>query len=334
MNELNLESWVHPAIFSSVPVGLIVLDNHGVVTEANPTARSMFDSCILGQNWERAVRSVLPAGALSGSGSVLQAGHIFKFDACPLPDGSGSLLVIAEQAIGSARKRESVDEMENRNFRQIASGLVHELRTPLTTAMLLADRLQESSGSRQAATRLEGQLSRIESKVNDLLLLARGGQLLHDFTDVGALQETCQNEVRQNREWKDISFLWSCEPSVAALSLKCNLVSLRSAVHNLIATACESGARRILIDFHHKAGNLVICVIDDGAGVVPVSAGTGVQGRQTAESPGLPLVEAVAHSHLGYLELSARPEAGARACLVLPLGGGRQSDNSQEVRCH
>ena len=173
MNELNLQLWVHPAIFSTVPVGLIMLDNQGVVTEANPTARGMFDSCVLGQSWERVVSSVLPADALSGSGSVLQAGRVITVDACSLPDGSGCMMVVGEQAADSARMWESFDEMENRNFKQIASGLVHELRTPLTTAMLLADRLQESSGSRQAATRLEGQLSRIESKVNDLLLLAR-----------------------------------------------------------------------------------------------------------------------------------------------------------------
>ncbi len=336
MNNLNPESWVHPSLFAVIPTGLVLLDSSCVVVDLNPVAERMLGQSIVGRCWDAVMNTHFITRSPEETGLVLVSGASVQIQTCLLPDNSGRL-VMMQEIIASGQELSAVAaDSHDKNLGQVLSSMIHELRTPLTTAMLLADRLQESSGSRQAATRLQAQLSRIESKVNDLLLLAKGGQILHDFTDAEALYETWKNEVQHNREWQSISFLWSCESDVAGLRLRCNLVALRSAIYNLISNACEAGARRVLVDFYRKAGNLVVRVADDGAGMTPEVLHMAKQlqfsTRPTGAGLGLPLVETVAQAHMGFLDISSHPGEGTQVCLTLSLDQLQQPQQLKEDR--
>ena len=323
MNKLNPKSWVHPALFASIPAGLVLLDDTGVVADINPVAERMFGQNIIGHCWDSMTRAQFITRAIDGSGLMLRSGAPLQVKTCLLPENAGQLVMMHEIIASDEQEFDLSVPSKNQNPGQVLSSLVQELRNPLTTAMLLTDRLQESSGSREAATRLQAQLSRIEGKVNDVLLLTKGGQILHDCVNAGSLYESWKNDVRLNREWKGISFFWSCEPDVTALRLKCNLVALRSAIYNLIGNACEADARRVLIDFRRKAGNLIVCVVDDGAGMVqevlPMATQIELSTCSTGSGLGLPLVETIAQAHMGSLEVTSRQDEGTRASLILPL---------------
>ena len=230
--------------------------------------------------------------------------------------------------------REETEAMLARQRRFVADAS-HELRTPLTSVLanleLLADSLHGDHGdAARSALRSSQRMRRL---VADLLLLAR--------TDVGRAprREACdvaQVVVEAAAELGPLSatheITLDVHPAIVDAS--------RDELHRLAINLLENALRHtppgtsIRVSTHTAGGLATILVEDDGPGVPAKLAPTiferfvrGAGDRGGSFGLGLAIVQAVAQSHGGTVELEPTAEGvGARFVVRLPLSSDLHDD--------
>jgi len=214
----------------------------------------------------------------------------------------------------------------------------HELRTPiqrLHVALEMAARTPNAAEREQRLSRMVTDLEELDALIEELLVYSRlekrfalekqpvdVAELLHDTVDaVAELRNDVSVEVSPGASpGPSDALTMSAEPRLA-----------RRALENLVQNAMRHAARRVVLRAERAADRVRIDVEDDGPGVpeaerervfVPFRRlPNSPEGARQGHGLGLAIVQRIADSHDGHVEVSASPLGGARFQLWLPAAG-------------
>lgn len=308
-----------------LPGGIVVIDGHGFVREANPGAEDLLGSGLPGQLWRDVIARSFAPRRDDGHEVSLGDGRRVSIATRSLAGEPGQLVLLTDLT-ETRRLQDQLARHERLSSlgRMIAS-LAHQIRTPLSTAMLYASHLQEGGlppeRQQQFAGRLKDRLVELEHQVRDMLVFARGELPLSDRLAPRELLSALR--VAGEPRLLGTAVRWQCD--VSAGELVCNRDTLVGALLNLLENAAQAavGPLRLKVHLFRRESTLHIVVSDNGAGM-PAQTLTRLgepffTTRSTGTGLGLAVVQSVTRAHSGELRIRSRPGRGTCVLLKLPL---------------
>lgn len=305
-------------LLEALPQAVIVIDQSGVIVDANVNAMHWFERSLIGLQWRSIELALYGSDGFSNTDVVLNRQRTISGCLSMLTDDS-RMIVFTD--VTDVRANQAQVERQERLtlLGEMAARVAHQIRTPLTAAMLHATNPNIARHSQQHVV---ARLQDIDAMVDDMLRFARGTPPAEERTDsVSLLQEVI--DVVDDTLPEHIELVASFDDQ--CFGLQVNRVALVGALQNLVINAaqhCDDNGRIVLRHGLDAQGNVLLQVEDNGCGVEPAarerlfepffttrSAGTGL---------GLAVVRSVARAHQGDVHYEAT-ESGSIFSISLPL---------------
>lgn len=313
------------SLLDLLPGGVVVLDGHGVVREANPVAVELLGEPLENQLWRNVIARCFAPRRDDGHEISLANGRRVALATRSLSGEPGQLVLLTDMTETRRLQDQLARHQRLSSLGRMVASLAHQIRTPLSSALLYASHLEEGGLSTEQQTRFAGRLKsrlhELEHQVRDMLVFARGDLPLQDRIIAaelfGALRAAAEPRLQ------NIPLRWQCDAPQGLLL--CNRDTLVGALLNLIENAVQAAGAdvRLKIHLYARGDRLRLCVSDNGPGIEPaLLARLGepfLTTKATGTGLGLAVVKAVARAHHGELQLLSRPGRGTCARLVIPL---------------
>jgi two-component system sensor histidine kinase FlrB len=308
-----------------LPGGVIVIDGHGVVREANPAAIELLGQPLVGMLWRHVISRCFAPRDDDGHEVSLKDGRRLSIATRSLGAEPGQL-VLLNDLTETRRLQEQLARHERlSSLGRMVASLAHQIRTPLSAAMIYASHLTEQSlpveTQQRFASRLKERLHELEHQVRDMLVFARGELPLTDRVTPGDLFKALQQSAHPHVQ--DVAVRWQCDRVEG--QLLCNRDTLVGALLNLIENAVQASAGRSRLKVHAyaRADVLRLCISDNGSGMDQAAlARIGepfYTTKTTGTGLGLAVVAAVTRAHQGGVHYRTRVGRGTCAIVTLPL---------------
>ncbi|WP_191488727.1 sensor histidine kinase [Pseudomonas sp. FEN] len=318
-----------------LPGGVIVIDSHGLVSEANPAAQELLGLPLVGELWRKVIARCFAPREDDGHEISLKDGRRLSISTRSL-DAEPGQLVLLNDLTETRRLQDQLARHERlSSLGRMVASLAHQIRTPLSAALLYASHLTEQvlpvETQQRFAGRLKERLHELEHQVRDMLVFARGELPLTDRLTPRALMQALQAAAQTHVQGAAVR--WQCDSHVG--ELLCNRDTLVGALLNLIENAQQAatGAVRLKVHLYARGMTLRLCISDNGAGIAPaVLARLGepfFTTKTTGTGLGLAVVKAVARAHQGDMQLHSRLGRGTCAMVCLPLIPGVMEEAQQ-----
>lgn len=308
-----------------LPGGVIVIDGHGIVTEANPAACELLGLPLEGQLWRNIIARSFAPREDDGHEISLRDGRRLSIATRSLDAEPGQLVLLNDLTETRHLQDQLARHERLSSLGKMVASLAHQIRTPLSAALLYASHLTEQelpvATHQRFAGRLKERLHELEHQVRDMLVFARGELPLTDRLTPKSLLQSLQAAALTHVQ--GVAVRWQCDSHHG--ELLCNRDTLVGALLNLIENAVQAsaGAARLKVHLYSRGDTLRLCISDSGSGIdaavlerlgepffTTKANGTGL---------GLTVVKAVARAHQGELSLRSRPGRGTCALVTLPL---------------
>jgi two-component system sensor histidine kinase FlrB len=313
------------SLLNLLPGGVIVIDSHGQVREANPAAADLLGEPLEGQLWRNVISRCFSPREDDGHEISLKDGRRLSIATRSLDAEPGQLVLLNDLTETRRLQGELARHERLSSLGRMVASLAHQIRTPLSAALLYASHLTEqilpAETQQRFAGRLKERLHELEHQVRDMLVFARGELPLNDRLPANALFDALREAAHVQLEGQQVR--WQCD-NVRG-ELLCNRDTLVGTVLNLIENAVQAsgGQARIKVHLYRRGDSLRLCVTDSGSGIeAKTLARLGepfFTTKTTGTGLGLAVVKAVARAHQGELQLRSRPGRGTCAMLTLPL---------------
>lgn len=313
------------SLLNLLPGGVIVIDSHGQVREANPAAADLLGEPLEGELWRNVISRCFSPREDDGHEISLKDGRRLSIATRSLDAEPGQLVLLNDLTETRRLQGELARHERLSSLGRMVASLAHQIRTPLSAALLYASHLTEqilpAETQQRFAGRLKERLHELEHQVRDMLVFARGELPLNDRLTPDALFDALQEAAHVQLEGQQVR--WQCD-SVRG-ELLCNRDTLVGTVLNLIENAVQAsgGQARIKVHLYRRADTLRLCVTDSGSGIdAKTLARLGepfFTTKTTGTGLGLAVVKAVARAHHGELQFRSRPGRGTCAMVTLPL---------------
>ncbi|MGY5449732.1 sensor histidine kinase [Agarivorans sp. MS3-6] len=312
-------------IFDVMPSGLILLDNRGFVSRANPVAKQLLGNDIEQQRWLEAVPRLFSPKADDGHELSLVNGKKVQLSLSPLRNSQGQLIVLTDMT-HTRKLQENVAKLQRMSaLGNMVASLAHQIRTPLSAAMLYGSNLANktlSEHSRQSfQSKMMARLNDLETQVNDMLLFAKSGEkMIVNSTPIkqifSQLQAATEASVRLHKVKLDI------KPCSENIELLVNASALVSALSNVIENAAQHSAegQSITISAKYLEDNINIYIEDQAGGIPPEYSQKIFEPfyttKQNGTGLGLAVVKSVVKAHQGSVMLKSNPHG---SCFIVSL---------------
>ncbi|MGF6171554.1 two-component system sensor histidine kinase FlrB [Pseudomonas moraviensis] len=313
-----------------LPGGVIVIDGHGLVREANPAAIDLLGSPLEGELWRHVIARCFAPREDDGHEISLKNGRRLSISTRSLDAEPGQLVLLNDLTETRHLQDQLARHERLSSLGRMVASLAHQIRTPLSAALLYASHLTEQQlpveTQQRFAGRLKERLHELEHQVRDMLVFARGELPLTDRLTPDALMQSLQAAALTHVQ--DLPIRWQCDSHMG--ELLCNRDTLVGALLNLIENAIQAsaGEARLKVHCYTRVNTLRVCVSDSGSGIEPtVLARLGepfFTTKVTGTGLGLTVVKAVARAHQGELTLRSRVGRGTCAQVSLPLFSAAQ----------
>ncbi|MDR6163305.1 ATP-binding protein [Pseudomonas fluorescens] len=313
-----------------LPGGVIVIDGHGLVREANPAAIDLLGSPLEGELWRHVIARCFAPREDDGHEISLKNGRRLSISTRSLDAEPGQLVLLNDLTETRHLQDQLARHERLSSLGRMVASLAHQIRTPLSAALLYASHLTEQQlpveTQQRFAGRLKERLHELEHQVRDMLVFARGELPLTDRLTPDALMQSLQAAALTHVQ--DLPIRWQCDSHAG--ELLCNRDTLVGALLNLIENAIQAsaGEARLKVHCYTRGNTLRVCVSDSGSGIEPtVLARLGepfFTTKVTGTGLGLTVVKAVARAHQGELTLRSRVGRGTCALVSLPLFSAAQ----------
>jgi len=328
-------------LLEALPGGVVLVDESGLVIQANPAAFRVLGEPLIGCAWDAMVRERLreaqPAGEWLRAGAA--APQRLSITSRALPGTAGQVLLIQDITEAHAQ-RESAERSERlAAMGEMAARLAHRLRTPLATALLYASQMGgaglPATERARFAEKTVSRLQHLARLIEDMLRFVRGpGKEVAEFEAARLLREV--HAVMQPLAAQG-SLLLELEPCPEDLVVRADPQALHGALVSLLENAlqaCPPGAR-IRLSVARRGEELQFRVKDSGPGMPPEVQARLFEPFFTTRSEGtglgLAIVRAVAEKHGGRIEANSVPGAGSEFVLSLPLAAQSRFNAAHEV---
>ena len=315
-------------LLALLPGGVIVIDGHGLVREANPAACELLGEPLVGELWRQVIARSFAPREDDGHEISLRDGRRLSISTRSLDAEPGQLVLLND--LTETRRLQAQLARHDRlsTLGRMVASLAHQIRPPLSTAMLYASHLSEQDLPLETRQRFAGSLKErlheLEHQVRDMLVFARGELPLTDRLTPKALFQALQQAAQTQVHGHNVR--WQCDSHLG--ELLCNRDTLVGALLNLLENALQAsaGCARLKIHLYRRGTTLRLCISDAGSGIdTDLLRRLGepfLTTKATGTGLGLAVVTAVARAHQGELHLRSRKGRGTCAIVSLPLIGG------------
>ena len=273
---------------------------------------------------------------------LLLAGRFHSTTLAALESRAEKDLLIGELETAKAISDESRRRAEEANLAKsrFLATMSHELRTPLNAILGFSEVMMEgvlgpieNPNYREYVRDIHSSGEHLLNLINEILDLSRieaGRHKLHEEpVNLAHVVEECRHLIQLKAHDKSIDITLNAEPDLPRLWADARAV--RQVALNLIANAVKftqsGGAIELRVGWTSGGGQYV-SVIDNGPGIpeaeIPIvlsAFGQGAVAIKDAENGtglGLPIVQALMHTHDGKFELASKLREGTRATVVFP----------------
>lgn len=332
-------------VLQAIPAAVILLDQRGVIYQANPVAVQMLGTPLIAEQWFNVINRCFSPRSDDGMEVSLKDGRRVQLQISPLHDSVGitrpGQLILLTDLTQTRQLQSRLGHMQRLSaLGKMMASLAHQIRTPLSAAMLYARNLANPritlQQHQQFQQKLQSRLQDLEQQLNDMLLFARPdtAQAVEDFSTAqlcNALQQAAEAAVGAAAATLTIK-----QPATE-LRLPGNLSALTGALMNLIHNSLQAVPQNAQINitlqqtFSNQSDGtlqqttswLQITITDNGPGVpselVSCLFEPFVTGRSQGTGLGLAVVQAVINSHHGEVSYRRSDNAGACFDIRLPL---------------
>ena len=264
-----------------------------------------------------------------GEVELLQRGRFLSCIATPLSgDGSPGVLLTLHDLT-------RIRQVETTR-REFVSNVSHELRTPLAAVRVMAETLErgaleEEDVARDFVQRIQGEIDRMNSMVEDLLELARleGGQDILNISpiDIRSLMEGVRDQFRVQAETKSIRVEVSVPDEIP--TVPGDEEKLRQVLSNLLENALKFTLVEgdIVLSARAEGRSVSVSVRDNGVGI-PEEHQPHIferfykvdrSRRDGGTGLGLAIVKHIVQAHGGEVWIESREGGGSALSFRLPL---------------
>ena len=310
-------------LLETLPGGVLVLDQGGVIQEANPGAHDLLGEDLIGFSWEAmAARSFVP----ESQELQLRDGRWLSLSVRALDEGEGRIVLLTD--VTETRR---LQEMLNHNRRLAALGemsasLAHQIRTPLASVLLYLSQLDDASlvpqRRKQFVERARERLCHLEQMLNNMLAYARGDQAQQQPLDPQQLVEGFVQILQPQLTLHGGRLV--VNDRCRGETLLGNRDALLGALVNLGVNALQACEEMPWLELTLEAeqGQLHLSLADNGSGI-PDSLREKIfepffTTRPNGTGLGLAVVKAVIEGHDGELSFESL-SVGTRVHIRLPL---------------
>jgi two-component system sensor histidine kinase FlrB len=310
------------SLLGTLPAGVIVVDEAGLIQEYNRAAEDLLGPGLAGKPWQNVARAQLEHPLSAGGDWLTRAGRRVSLATSLLPQQSARIILLTD-----VTETRALQELVSRNQRlsaigKMAASLAHQIRTPLAGALLYLSQCRSRRDEAQRSTLLEKGIDRLrhlDLLVQDMLVFARGkgpGERVR-VADLFRAVHDAATAVKPQGAHLVI------DGTDTLVELDGNRTALSAALTNLINNAFESAPNVIVtLKARLHGDRMEFTVKDNGPGIAPSiqsrvfepffstrAAGTGL---------GLAVVKTVTEAHGGELVLHSTPERGTSIELDFP----------------
>lgn len=309
-------------LLSTLPAGVIVVDDDGLIQDTNPAAAAILSGCHIGESWQGIARRVFRPQLTPSGDWVRHDGRLINLLVSQLTEDGAKIVLLTDVS-----ETRALEELVNRNQRlsamgEMAASLAHQIRTPLAGALLYLSRCRNRPDVLASGELLERGIERLhhlDRLVQDMLVFARGNGP-GESVRIADLFKAVDQAVRAIKPPQSHLIIIGTDVLV---ELEGNLTALTAALTNLISNAFEAGPDVVVtLQAQVRGSRVELTVHDNGPGIAleiqsrvfepffsTRPAGTGL---------GLAVVKTVAEAHGGELELESTPDRGTTIGLDLP----------------
>ncbi len=317
--ELNRLSRYLASVLDGIGETLIV-EEHGLVTLANPAAQRV---------WGASVGMPLPE-RLRGDGSTVGPAAT-QHEVRRNPFGEAGHVVVVTDVSEALKTRDRLARSERLAVvGQMLAQVTHEVRNPLNALSLNAELLAEELAALDPHRRTEawdllaivsGEIDRLTRVTAHYLQLARPTGAEVAVEDLGQLLLDVARLLGPELERRSVTL------TVSATALPAVMVDgarIRQAVLNIVRNAGEAGARTVSLRIEVDETEARVIADDDGPGFTPMDHDRAGEPFYTTRAHGTGLGLAISRqaveAHGGELRLGTADNGhGARVVLALPV---------------
>ena len=336
LRELQRKTDEFDHITQSMPEGLVLLDNKGVILSINPAAGKLFGasgSCV-GQDFVTLDRSPDVTQAIEQAQKtghsetrVELCGRIYQFDISRIESGG--------EAIGAVLLCFDITERETAEQarREFTANVSHELKTPLQGIIGSAELIENGMVKPEDMPRFIGHIrteaQRLVALIADIIRLSQldeGVEMPKENVELLSLAGEVAEDLRPQAEKAGLTISVDGQTAV--------VFGVRRLIYEMLYNLCDNAIKynrpngSVRVHVEDRAAEAAVSVLDTGIGIAPehqariferfyrvdkshskASGGTGL---------GLSIVKHAAMYHGGKVELESKPGQGTEIRVTLP----------------
>lgn len=308
-------------IFESISTGVYVLDQQDRIVDVNTAGKDMLNvpDGVIGASF----RDFVPSDAFyeqvqdATTGSVVitvddhhpeqtaSTRRYYEVQVTPIQSSRQQRdRIIVVNDVTDQHQRQKQLEEQNERLEAFASVVSHDLRNPLNVAAGNLT-LARENGNEEYLARTDRALSRMETLIDDLLALARGG--------AGVDPEPVELEAVVDDAWSTVDTKEATPKIQTSLSIVADRSRLHQLIANLIRNAVEHGGESVTVTIGDTKNGFYVA--DDGPGIPPDKQErvfeTGYSTRDAGTGLGLNIVQEITDAHGWDIRVTESPEGGA-----------------------
>ena len=313
------------ALVQSLPGGMLLVDRHDIIRDANPHAIELVGEPVLGESWSSVERRSLNLRYESAEGDKRR--HV-SVSVQPLGNSGEKLILITDTtALHESQQLES-QKRRLMAMGEMAARLAHQIRTPIASTTLYLAQLARAdlkdNERSDICDNLTTALRNVEGTIDSMLGFVRG-----DARELAPLflQDVMQEFEALIRDGLDLTAakltVTRVDRSVRIKGVREDLVG---ALSNLVCNAIQASdeAPEIYVSVNAvDAGSIQIRVRDHGPGIaeeyLPHIFDPFYTTRAAGTGLGLAVVAMTVNQHGGDISARNHPSGGAEFVISLPM---------------
>jgi two-component system sensor histidine kinase HydH len=325
------------ALVKNMPIGLIALDDQGLIITCNQNAQE-----VLGVDCKEVpgkyAADLLPAPLQKILSRLPRRGGLLEQD-IQLLSADGKEQTWETLLAGLIDEGKPAGKiLLIRNVTQIgslAAGVAHEIRNPLSSikgfAVYFKERLSGNKDDQQTADIMIQEVERLDRVVYQLIEFARPLELKRENVQIAELVQHAVKLIATDAQKKQISIEIEAAAEIPPVEVDSDRIKqvLLNIFINSLAALQDGGKLKIKLSF--RANNLEVIISDNGAGIEKMDlpriydpyftskpAGTGL---------GLAVVQKIMEAHGGNISLESVVGKGTEVFLNFPISNTEKKEH-------